>query len=109
MITGRIIKTSLLIALLIQGMGLAAQKKYAFTVNEAVQYAVQNVIEIRNLKVDRKIQVAKNNEIKGQAMPQINGAISTTRFFEIPVTLLPDFVSPSVYKVLQNEGVKDGR
>jgi len=108
MITGRIIRTGLLIALLIQGMGLAAQKKYAFTVNEAVQYAVQNVTEIRNLKVDRKIQVAKNNEIKGQAMPQINGAISTTRFFEIPVTLLPDFVSPSVYRVLETEGVKDG-
>ena len=95
-------------ALLIQGTALVAQKKYAFTVTEAVQYAVQNVTEIRNLQVDRKIQVAKNNEIKGQAMPQVNGALSATHYFSIPVTLLPDFVSPSVYKVLEDNGVQDG-
>ncbi len=108
MTTGRIIRTTLLFALLIQGTALVAQKKYAFTVTEAVQYAVQNVTEIRNLQVDRKIQVAKNNEIKGQAMPQVNGALSATHYFSIPVTLLPDFVSPSVYKVLEDNGVQDG-
>jgi outer membrane protein len=108
MITGRIIKTTLLCIMLAQAAGLMAQKKYAFTVNDAVKYAVQNVTEIRNLKVDRKIQLSKNDEIRGQALPQVNGSINTSRYFVIPVTLLPDFVSPSVYKVLTNEGVKDG-
>jgi len=108
MITGRIIKTTLLCIMLVQGVGLMAQKKYAFTVNDAIKYAVQNVTEIRNLKVDRKIQLSKNDEIRGQALPQINGTLSATHYFSIPVTLLPDFVSPSVYKVLSDEGVKDG-
>jgi len=60
MITGRIIKTTLLCIMLVQGAGLMAQKKYAFTVNDAVRYAVQNVTEIRNLQVDRKIQLSKS-------------------------------------------------
>lgn len=85
-----------------------AQKKYAFNAREAVDFAIRNVTEIKNLKIDRRLQEAKNNEIKGQAMPQVNGSIGVQHFFSIPVTLLPDFVTPSVYNVLVDEGVKDG-
>jgi outer membrane protein TolC len=83
-----------------------AQKKYELTAREAVEHAVKNVTEIKNLHVDRKIQVAKNKEIRGQAMPQIAGTLSAQHFFNIPVTLLPDFISPSVYNVLEKEGVQ---
>ncbi len=102
------LKALLWLALILPGLSAVAQKRYSFTATDAVQYAIKNVTEIRNLNIDRKIQVAKNNEIKGQAMPQVNGTLSATHFFSIPVTLLPDFVSPSVYQVLQTEGVKDG-
>ncbi len=64
--------------------------------------------ELKNLKIDREIQDAKNREITGQALPQINGSVTTSRFFEIPVTLLPDFVTPQVYGVLEKEGVQNG-
>ena len=106
--TGRLIRITFFMALVIPGISAIAQKKYAFTAREAVQYAIQNVNDIRNLRVDRDIQVAQNNEIRGQALPQINGQLSATHYFSIPVTLLPDFVSPSVYKVLTDQGVKDG-
>jgi outer membrane protein TolC len=85
-----------------------AQKKYELTAREAVEFAIKNVTEIKNLQLDREIQVAKNKEIRGQALPQINGTISAQHYFDIPTTLLPDFISPSVYGVLENEGVKDG-
>lgn len=85
---------------------LKAQKKYAFTAQQAVEYAVKNVTEVKNLKVDKRIQEAKNNEIRGQALPQINGQISMQKFFSIPVTLLPDFITPQVYGVLEKEGVQ---
>jgi outer membrane protein len=107
--TGRLTrKTAIFMALLLPAVGLMAQKKYAFTANEAVEHAVNNVTDIRNLKIDKEIQQAKNNEIRGQALPQINGTLSATHYFSIPVTLLPDFISPSVYHVLETEGVKDG-
>ncbi len=93
------------VILLAMAEGLNAQKKYELTAKEAVEHAVKNVTDIKNLKIDREIQVAKNKEIRGQALPQINGSISAQHFFSIPTTLLPDFISPSVYNVLEKEGV----
>lgn len=94
--------------LLLQTQSGFAQKKLAFTAPQAVEHALKNVTEIRNLKVDREIQLARNKEIRGQAMPQVNGTLSAQYFFNIPVTLLPDFISPAVYGVLEKEGVKNG-
>ncbi|WP_336515941.1 TolC family protein [Pollutibacter soli] len=94
--------------LLISFLELKAQKKYEFTVTEAVQFALQNVNDIKNLRVDRKIQDAKNKELTGQALPQLNGTLSAQYYFNIPVMMFPDFVTPQVYGVLQDEGVKNG-
>ena len=90
------------------GISLQAQQRYSMTTQEAMDYALKHVVELKNLKIDREIQDAKNREITGQALPQINGSVTTSRFFEIPVTLLPDFVTPQVYGVLEKEGVQNG-
>lgn len=85
-----------------------AQKKYELSAGEAVEFAIKNVTEIKNLQLDRDIQAARNKEIRGQALPQITGTVTAQHFFVIPTTLLPDFISPSVYGVLEKEGVVDG-
>ena len=87
---------------------LQAQQRYSMSAAEAQDYALKHVAELKNLKIDREIQDSKNREITGQALPQINGNVTTSRFFEIPVTLLPDFVTPQVYGVLEKEGVQNG-
>jgi outer membrane protein len=90
------------------GISLQAQQKYSMTTKEAMDFALKHVIELKNLKIDRQIQDAQNREITGQALPQLAGTVTTQRFFEIPVTLLPDFISPAVYGVLEKEGVQNG-
>ena len=90
------------------GMSIQAQQHYYMTATQATDYALNHVTDLKNLKIDRKIQDAQNREITGQAMPQVTGTVSTQHFFTIPVTLLPDFVSPSVYGVLEKEGVQNG-
>ena len=85
-----------------------SQQRYRLTVNQAADLALKNVTEIKNLQIDRELQLAKNKEYVGQTMPQVNGSIQTQHFFNIPVTLLPDFVSPSVYQVLTDNGVRNG-
>jgi outer membrane protein TolC len=85
-----------------------AQKKYVFTARQAVDHGLQYVTDIKNLKIDREKQIAQNREITGQALPQLNGTISMQHYFSIPVTLLPDFVTPAVYNVLVDEGVQNG-
>lgn len=88
-------------------LGIHAQQNYILSADSAVKIAFQNVIELKNLQIDSIIQLQQNREILGSAFPQINGTISSTHYFNIPVTVLPDFISPSVYGVLKNEGVKD--
>ena len=87
---------------------VTAQQSCSFSAKEAVDHALKHVTEIRNLKIDREIRIAANREITGAAYPQVSGTFSMQKFFDIPVTLLPDFVSPAVYGVLQDKGVKDG-
>ena len=85
-----------------------AQKRYEFTAREAADHALKNVTEIKNLKIDKEIRIQSNREITGSAYPKIGATLGAQKFFKIPVTLLPDFISPQVYNVLQEEGVKDG-
>jgi len=94
--------------LLLHTAQLSAQQKYKLSAQEAVDLALKNVTELKNLQIDRELQIAKNREYIGQAFPQVNGTVSSQHFFSIPVTLLPDFISPSVYQVLVDNGVKNG-
>ena len=98
----------ILLLLLISSNGVLAQKVYSLSAKQAADLALQNVTEIKNLQIDREMQISKNREYIAQAFPQISGSISTQHFFSIPVTLLPDFISPSVYQVLVDNGVRNG-
>jgi len=94
--------------LLLSASNIQAQKSYKLSAKQAVDLALKNVTELKNLEIDRELQMSKNKEYVGQAFPQITGSISTQHFFSIPVTLLPDFISPSVYQVLVDNGVRNG-
>ena len=94
--------------LLLQSLQLDAQQRYKLSAEEAVALALKNATELKNLQIDRELQIAKNKEYIGQALPQVNGSVSSQHFFSIPVTLLPDFISPSVYQVLVDNGVRNG-
>src|SRR5688572_11716997 len=96
---------AILITLMVVHSQLSAQQPYQLSVKEAVDLALKQVNEIKNLQVDKKMQIAQNREITGQAYPQINGTVSASHYFSIPVTFLPDFISPAVYDVLVKEGV----
>jgi outer membrane protein TolC len=84
------------------------RKIHSITPEQAIQIALNQRAEILNARLDVKNQEAFNKEVFGLAMPQVNGGISGGYNFNIPVTVLPDFISPSVYNVLENEGVQDG-
>ncbi|MDE3234585.1 MAG: TolC family protein [Bacteroidota bacterium] len=99
-----VVLNSLLLAI----PALAQNKKYSLSADEAVAIAFKKITEIRNLQLDSVIQFQKNKEITGSALPQVNGTVSSSHYYGIPVTVLPDFLSPSIYNVLNKEGVKDG-
>ncbi|MBK8495500.1 MAG: hypothetical protein IPL50_11085 [Chitinophagaceae bacterium] len=85
-----------------------AQKVHSFTVQQAIDYAKQNSVHVKNALLDILIQKQVNRDVTSIALPQVNGAMSVTKNINIPVQVVPDFISPATYKVLVDEGVRDG-
>lgn len=98
----------LFVATLLLSSKANAQKTNSFTVQQASDYAMQNSVQVKNALLDVLIQKQTNRDITSIALPQINGSASLTRNIDIPVQTIPDFISPATYKVLIDEGVRDG-
>jgi len=72
---------------------------------QACEYAKQNNTNVQNAQIDVEIARKKVWETTAIGLPQINGSVEYQNFLDIPTTLLPDFISPSVYGVLLQEGL----
>jgi len=81
---------------------------HQFSVQQAVDYAHKNNVQVKNALLDVKIQQQTNREVTGNAYPHINGSVSTTYNPNVATQVLPNFISPATYQVLVDEGVKDG-
>lgn len=92
-----------LLLIFLSGM-VQAQQKYELTVKEAVELAYKNVVELKNAQVDYKIQEAKNKEILGQALPQVNGNFQANHYLQLPTILFPQS-DDAIYEVLKREGL----
>ncbi|WP_121353603.1 TolC family protein [Flavisolibacter nicotianae] len=85
-----------------------AQQRHEFSAKQAVEYAQKNSAQIKNALLDVQIQEQTNKEITASAFPQINGNAGVNYFPNVAVQTLPNFISPAVYGVLIDEGVKNG-
>jgi outer membrane protein len=100
--------------IIVIGLGMAAlnsfaQTKdsaaYSFSLQQAIDYALQHQVSVKNSVIDEELAQKKVNEIMGKGLPQINSSFDLREFLEIPVTVLPNFVSPAVYGGLYQAGV----
>jgi outer membrane protein TolC len=92
------------LCLLVLAGSVHAQQKYELTVQEAVDLAFKNVIELKNAQLDYRIQEAKNKEIVGQALPQISGNLQGNHYVKLPTILFPQS-EQGIYDVLKREGL----
>lgn len=106
----RLTKSKWLVALLLMfsTTSLTAQTAYKLSVQDAVNLALKNVTEVKNLRIDSMKQLAQNREIVAGALPQINGTAQITHYLTLPLILFPSAGSTDIYRVLNQEGVKDG-
>lgn len=77
----------------------------AMTLEDCLEYAYQNNENLKNAALEQSIAKADVGVTKAQGLPQIDGTISYTNNFAIQRQFLPDFISPSVYGVLLQEGL----
>jgi outer membrane protein TolC len=84
------------------------RKIHHISASEAVNLALKQRAEALNARLDVKNQAAYNKEITGLALPQVTAGLGVSRYFNIPVSVLPDFISPQVYNVLESENIRNG-
>jgi outer membrane protein len=98
-------KLFILLALVVSAGFIQAQDRQAFSLEDAIDYALQNSLEIKNAQLnvaDAKEQVVERRAI---GLPQISAGANYQYFIDIPTQILPDFITPSVYGVLFQEGL----
>jgi len=63
--------------------------KYAFSVQQAVDYATKNNVQVKNALLNLQIQQQINRGVTAAALPSLNGSGSFADYLDIPTTLLP--------------------
>ncbi len=77
-------------ALLLLGFqSTQAQTEYRLNVKEAVGLALNNVADVKNLRIDSLKQEAQNKEILGSALPQVKGDGQISHYLTAPQVLFP--------------------
>lgn len=82
--------------------------KHEFSVQQAVDYALKNNVNVKNALEDVLYQEQVNREVTSNAYPKINASLGTTYNPNVATQVIPNFISPSTYQVLVDEGVRDG-
>ncbi len=82
--------------------------KHEFSIQQAVDYAKKNNVNVKNALIDVQIQEQQNREFTSNAYPHINASFGTSYNPNVATQVVPNFISPATYQVLIDEGVKNG-
>src|SRR5215218_5419342 len=105
---GRYLRGFALFIATISGLIVAAQQRYEFSIQQAIEYARKNNSIVKNTLLNLRNQEQVNREITSQAYPQITGSINGGYNPNVTVQQFPNFIAAATYGVLQAEGVKNG-
>ena len=87
---------------------LKVPERHEFSVQQAIDYARKNNVNVKNALLDVLKQEQVNREVTSNAYPHINGSLGTTYNPSVATQVLPNFIAQGTYGVLTNEGVVDG-
>ncbi|REJ81412.1 MAG: hypothetical protein DWQ33_10500 [Bacteroidetes bacterium] len=85
-------KTLIGLLLLLYGQrahSIVQDSVYRFSAKQAVEYALQNQMDVQNARLDAGISKAQVREIVGIGLPQVNSSFDVQHFVELPTSLLP--------------------
>lgn len=85
--------------------GVYAQEQITLSLAEAQAYGVANSYSVQLSDLDIELARKKVKETAAIGLPQINASGSYQNFLDIPVMVIPDFISPTVVGTLIQTGV----
>ncbi len=83
-----------------------SQTSHELSLGQAVNLALQNAEELKNLRLDEQIQALNNKEVTGATYPQISASGQGSYYTNLPQIQFPNSNFP-IYQVLEDEGVRD--
>lgn len=72
--------------ILLPGISLAqeTQGSQTFTLEQCIQYALENSLDVKNATLDQRIADAKVKETRGIGLPQISGSATVQHYQDLP-------------------------
>lgn len=98
-----------MLLLLMLPFWLKAQEPTVLSLQEAIQYAYDNNLSLKNARIkvaDAREQIIERRSV---GLPQLRGSVGYNYYVDIPTQILPDFLSPAVYGILFQEGLVEPR
>ena len=89
-------------------IGQSTPTYHVWSVQQCIDYAKENNINVRKALLQIQATIEQNKSYTAGALPNISAGVSTTYNPVITATAFPDFISPTVFNLLQSLGVKDG-
>lgn len=78
------------LVMLLCGLGASAQQQgSAFSLPQAIEYAVKNSPSYLNAELDQKNAVNRRNELTGIGLPQVTASADVKDYIDLPTSLLP--------------------
>ena len=77
------------VLLVLASQVILAQQEKAYSIKDAVDYALQNNINVKNAKLEYLSTKKKTIEVTSIGLPSINAGAEYTNFFDLPVQLIP--------------------
>jgi len=93
----------ILIWILMSGLCFSSQAQKAFNLKEAIDYALEHSSDMELNKLDVQDAEAKIVEVRATGLPQVNAGLDYNYYFYTPAVPVPDFISPAVYGILEEE------
>jgi outer membrane protein len=69
--------------------GAQTVTRHEFTAQQAVDYAKQNNVQVKNALLNIQLQKETNREITASALPSVSGSVGLTNYLVLPTSLLP--------------------
>jgi outer membrane protein len=67
----------------------AQTTRHELSIQQAVEYARKNNVQVKNALLNIQMQKQTNREITAAALPNISGSVGVTDYIDIPTSLLP--------------------
>ncbi|MEQ9404647.1 MAG: TolC family protein [Cyclobacteriaceae bacterium] len=82
-----------------------AQESRSLSLDDCITYALDNNENLEIARLENDIATTHINETLARGLPQVNGSVGVVRNFDVQVNPFPDFLSPVVYRVLEEENL----